>query len=61
MEQRLLDTVVCPKCLGKLVFDKTRNTLICHTDKLIYAVEEGIPVLLESEALPLIEEKEREE
>lgn len=55
MDVRLLDAVVCPKCCGKLDYDKNRHQLICFHDKLVYNIDEGIPVLLESKAINLSE------
>ena len=50
MDPKLLDILVCPICKGPLVYDKTKQELICKPDRLAYAVKDGIPVMLESEA-----------
>lgn len=50
MKEILLNAIVCPQCHGKLQFDATHQQLICQTDKLIYPIIDGIPVLLTSEA-----------
>ncbi|WP_392565664.1 Trm112 family protein [Utexia brackfieldae] len=57
MDMRLLDAVVCPKCCGKLEYDKNHHQLICHDDKLVYNIDDGIPVLLESKAVEIQEER----
>ncbi|QIR14732.1 Trm112 family protein [Shewanella aestuarii] len=53
-DKKLLDIVACPVCQGKLEFDKEAQTLICKFDKLAYPIDEGIPVLLENRAMPLV-------
>ncbi|MGF1723243.1 Trm112 family protein [Photobacterium nomapromontoriensis] len=53
MDHRLLEIVACPACKGKLNLDKDNNELICKFDRLAYAIKDGIPVLLESEARTL--------
>lgn len=53
MESRLLDTLVCPLCKGRLEYDRAQAELVCRADRLAYPVRDGIPVMLESEARPL--------
>lgn len=53
MEPRLLDTLVCPLCKGRLNYDRTQAELICRADRLAYPVRDGIAVMLESEARSL--------
>ena len=50
MDKKLLDILVCPVTKGPLIFDKKNNELISKSTKLAYRVEDGIPILLESEA-----------
>ena len=50
MDKKLLELLVCPKCNGKLVYDKKANELICEADALAFPVHDGIPVMLEDEA-----------
>jgi uncharacterized protein len=49
----LLDILVCPKCKGSLEH-RTGPTeqLVCHACRLIYAVEDDIPIMLIDEAKP---------
>ena len=50
----LLEILVCPKCKGELEYRTApREELVCNQCKLIYAVEEGIPIMLIDEAKPL--------
>ena len=55
-DRKLLEIVACPVCKGKLEYDKDSQQLICKFDKLAYPITEGIPVLLENRATPLVTE-----
>ncbi|KMV32158.1 Trm112 family protein [Photobacterium swingsii] len=57
MDHRLLEIVACPVCKGKLNYDKEKNELICKFDRLAFAINDGIPVLLEPEARTLSAEE----
>ncbi|MGB0936458.1 MAG: Trm112 family protein [Colwellia sp.] len=61
-DTKLMEILACPVCKGKLVYDKSNNELICKFDRLAYAIDKDIPVLLESEArrIPL-EDSENQE
>lgn len=50
---KLLDILACPVCKSQLQYDKTNNELICKADRVAYAINEDIPVMLETEARPL--------
>ena len=50
MDKKLLDILVCPVTKGPLTLDKKNNELISKSAKLAYRIEDGIPILLESEA-----------
>jgi uncharacterized protein len=49
----LLQILVCPKCKGELEYRATPEALICRSCRLIYPVEDGIPIMLIDEAKPL--------
>lgn len=49
-DTKLMEILACPVCKGKLDYDKAAQELICKFDRLAYAIDKGIPVLLESEA-----------
>lgn len=49
-DTKLMEILACPVCKGKLDYNKAQQELICKFDKLAYAIDKGIPVLLESEA-----------
>ena len=55
MDHKLLDILVCPICKGRLQLDADKTGLICRADKLTYPIEDGIPLMLESKAQPIIE------
>jgi uncharacterized protein YbaR (Trm112 family) len=55
MDHKLLDILVCPICKGRLQFNAEKNGLICRAEKLIYPIEDGIPLMLESLAQPFSE------
>jgi uncharacterized protein YbaR (Trm112 family) len=46
----LLDMLVCPKCKGELEYRRAPEQLVCHACRLIYAVEDDIPIMLIDEA-----------
>lgn len=53
----LLTILVCPKCKGALEYRANApEVLICRTDRLVYAVQDGIPVMLIDEARSLDDE-----
>ncbi|MBW8190339.1 Trm112 family protein [Neiella marina] len=52
-DRKLLDILACPVCKGALAYkvsEQGQETLVCNFDRLAYAVDEGIPVLIEAEA-----------
>ncbi|WP_286235188.1 Trm112 family protein [Thalassotalea sediminis] len=54
---KLMEILACPVCKGKLHYKKDLQELWCNFDKLAYAINKDIPVLLESEARRLSEEE----
>ena len=53
MDSRLLDILVCPICKGPLRHDKEHQTLDCKADHLAFPIRDGIPVMIDSEAVSL--------
>jgi len=49
----LLGIIACPVCKGKLEFNKEQDVLICKFDRLVYPINDSIPVLLEEQATAL--------
>lgn len=57
MDSKLLEILVCPVTKGKLVWGKDRQELISKQARLAFAVRDGIPILLETEARTLTDEE----
>lgn len=61
LSKELLEILACPKCVrepgctGELEYREAENQLICHHCRLIYRIEDDIPIMLIDEALPLKE------
>ena len=57
LDHRLIDLLVCPVCKGALEMQRDAEhrpkALSCRADRLAFPIRDGIPVMLESEALPL--------
>lgn len=53
LSAELLEILVCPQCKGDLEYRLEPEVLVCHACRLVYRVEEGIPVMLIDEATPL--------
>lgn len=53
MDKKTLNVLVCPKCQSKLEYDKKANEIICANDKLVFPINDGIPVMLVEEARSL--------
>lgn len=51
--QELKEILACPKCKGELEFREEKQEIICKTCKLVYRIEDDIPVMLVDEAKPL--------
>jgi uncharacterized protein YbaR (Trm112 family) len=46
LNQKLLDILACPKCKGDLDYKSEKEHLICNTCRLIYHIEDDIPIML---------------
>jgi uncharacterized protein YbaR (Trm112 family) len=53
MDPKLLDILVCPLCKSPLIYRKAEQELICKADKLAFAIQDDIPVMLADEARKL--------
>jgi uncharacterized protein len=53
LDQQLLDILACPKCKGDLEYKPEEEKLICQNCKLVYRIEDDIPIMLIDEAEPL--------
>jgi len=53
LSPELLEILACPKCKGDLAYrPEPEEQLVCHACRLVYRVEDGIPVMLIDEATP---------
>ena len=46
----LLEILVCPKCKNELEYKTEPEQLVCNECRLIYRVEDDIPIMLIDEA-----------
>jgi uncharacterized protein len=46
----LLEILVCPKCKKELEYKQDPERLICNECRLVYKVEDDIPIMLIDEA-----------
>lgn len=54
LSPELLKILVCPKCKSALEHHASPSeSLVCRECRLVYAVQDGIPVMLIDEAKPL--------
>jgi hypothetical protein len=49
----LLDILACPQCKGDIRLNETQDGLICDRCKLLYRIQDDIPVMLIDEATKL--------
>lgn len=57
IDKKLLSILVCPVSKAPLEYDRERQELVCWQSGLAYAIRDGIPVMLESEARQLSEDE----
>jgi uncharacterized protein YbaR (Trm112 family) len=50
LDDELLKILVCPQCKGDLEYKTQENQLVCNACRLIYRIEDDIPVMLIDEA-----------
>jgi uncharacterized protein YbaR (Trm112 family) len=51
IDEFLLSVLACPACKGELEYDRENSKLICHESRLIFRVEDGVPIMLIDEAV----------
>jgi uncharacterized protein YbaR (Trm112 family) len=49
----LKEILACPKCKGELDFREEKQEIVCKACRLVYRIEDDIPVMLVDEAKPL--------
>ena len=50
ISQELLEILACPKCKGDLELNPKQDGLVCKACKLLYRIEDDIPIMLIDEA-----------
>jgi len=53
IDKELLDILACPKCKGDVVLTDGEDGLVCNACRLLYEIQDGIPVMLIDEAKKL--------
>ena len=53
IDPKLLEILVCPLTKGILTYDKEKNELISEKAKLAFPIQNGIPILIVSQARTL--------
>lgn len=57
----LLDVLVCPVSKAPLELTADGRFLVCRESKLVYRIEDDIPIMLAEEAIPLDEWERQQE
>ncbi|WP_084211942.1 Trm112 family protein [Geoalkalibacter subterraneus] len=50
LKPELLEILACPQCKGAVRFDEERKGIVCEKCRLVYPVQDDIPVMLIDEA-----------
>ena len=50
MNDELLKILACPSCKGPLDYNEDKQQLVCNSCRLIYRIENEIPIMLVDEA-----------
>lgn len=53
LDEELKKILVCPKCRGDLEFHEDVQEIHCPACQVLYAIDDGVPVMLIDEARPL--------
>lgn len=57
IDPKLLEILVCPVTKGPLVYDREKQELVSRLAGLAYAIRDGVPIMIASEARELSEEE----
>ena len=49
----LLEILACPRCKGEVTLTDGQDGLVCKSCRLLYRIEDDIPIMLIDEAKPL--------
>ncbi|MFQ3573081.1 MAG: Trm112 family protein [Thermodesulfovibrionales bacterium] len=58
LKAELLNILVCPRCKGELKYNEKDAQLLCLGCRLIYRVEDDIPIMLPEEARVIHDDSE---
>jgi len=50
---KLLETIICPIGKDKFIYNKERQELVSKKSKLVYKIENGVPILIPDQAKTL--------
>ncbi len=50
VDEKLLEILACPKCKGKLEYDKDNDALLCNACRLKYKIIDDIPNMIIDQA-----------
>ena len=53
ISKELLNILACPKCKGDIYLTEDEKGLICDSCRLMYKIEDDIPIMLIDEAVKL--------
>lgn len=53
IKPELLEILCCPKCKGDVRLTENGDGLVCENCKLLYPIEDDIPIMLIDEAKPI--------
>jgi len=55
IKKELVDILACPRCKGPVELTAGGDGIVCRACRLLYAIRNGIPIMLIDEATPLTE------
>jgi uncharacterized protein YbaR (Trm112 family) len=53
IDKELLDILACPQCKGRIHLSETGTGIVCDQCRLLYPINDDIPVMLIEEAKEL--------
>lgn len=53
LDPLLKEILACPRCKGPLDFHEDHHEIHCQKCRLVFSIQDGIPVMLVEEARPL--------
>jgi len=53
LDEELKEILACPRCRGGLEIHEEAKEILCLACRLVYPIDDGVPVMLIDEAKPL--------